>query len=437
VNPALRTAWAMLNIKSIAMFAIAIPMLASVPVSPQVVQPLATSAIGAAFGMLATHIAGVLAVGVWRVLPDGSRTVSRAIAGIVAVLSLVFGTLFHLAAPGVLEDMPFGTVLAVFIHVSSFGFLLLLGIGRQLPRFFTLLYLIACSASFGITTATLGDIPAFWIGGAALCAAAWIYASVAGFRSPNYSRRRFAWDVGLETLAARADRPSSPGRSPALALLRSGRAGSFNVLIAVIVIVLVAVSQHMTIGRLGMVPLLMFLAMPLTGISIFASFHAARFAPGAKCLWLRHTDSRAELFGLVERTAIRDVSLVAATGWAVLAGLAVVRGVAIGPIDALKLLVAFVGAPVTLVYVGLLLSSAYGTWAKVLTIVLAIGCTVQAPGWWLGTVGGSHLVAAGGETATGKAVRFALALLAIVTLRYVAASRWKRLDWSHYRALRQ
>lgn len=436
MSPVVRTAWALLNLRSLAMLVIACWMLAQVPAGPAIYEPLTSGALAGALGLLATHIARVLAVGVWRVLPNGSRTVAQAIACIVVALSLLVGTLLRFAAPDLLADIPLGSVLAVFIHLTLFGFLLLLGIGRQLPRFFSLLYLIACAVSLSITTVTFRDTPSFWMGGTALCTGAWLYASIAGFRPPNYSRRRFAWDVGVETLLARAGRKALPHQSPALTLLRSGRTGSVSVFIAILVVVIMAVMQHTTMGRLPMVPFMTFLAAPMIGVAIFACFHAARFAPAAKLLWLRHGGSRAELFRLVERTAMRDACLLGLVTCAAVTGLALLRG-AITPADALKLLVPCVGIPLTLGYVGLLLSAVHRTWGKIVVLAVGVFCVDQAPSWLLTAAGASqHGIADVESPALAPAIRLALALLTIFAIRYVAAARWRRVDWSYYRTAR-
>ncbi len=434
----LRTAWAMLNVQTLLAIPLAFWVIAQMPTGVKIYEAMIPPAMAVVFGQLAVRIARVLQVGVWRLLPDGTRTAVRAIAFIVVALSLLFGSVYRWVAPAALANVPIGTILAVFTHLSLLGFLLLLGIGRQLPRFFVTLYIFVCAVSLGVTLTFLRDIPAFWIGSAALCAAAWIYGSVAGFRAPNYSRRRFSWDVSVETLVARTEGQFAITAKPAWRLLRSGRAVFSNVLVATIVFVLMALMQRSTMGRSGTVPLVMFLYVPFAGVAIFAAFHASLFGAPAKRLWLCWADSRAELFRLVERMAIKDICVVAAAACAAVIGFALMRGDEINPIGALKMLVAGVGIAITLGYVGMLFATAHAWWSRMLLFALAACCVIQVTQWWLTGFGTTHLgVTESQSPPFVLTYRIVFAMLAIVALRYAAAARWKRIDWSHYRSTRK
>ncbi len=428
----LRTAWAMLNAQSLAFIAMMSILIAAMPQDEKLFRKLLAGAIGVSFGTLAVHVSRVLAVGMWRILPDGPRTAVRAVGLIVVALSVLLGGLDMRAAPTLLAEVPFGTALALFIHLSLYGSLLLLCIGRQLSQLIIGLYLLPCGISLIVTTSVFENAPAFWFAGAALCAAGWAYAAFAGIRAPSYSRRRFAWDLRLERFLARIDSRVSIGDSPARALLRSGRAGSTRMLIAIAVLTLVALMQHVTVGRLNVMPLLFFLVLPIMGTGIFAAVYALAFAEPAKRLWLRWAESRAELFRLVERMAIRDVCLVAAVSCAIVTALAASRGLDIALTDGLRILVASVGVAITLAYVGLLFRALESRWAKICGLALAAIGVIAGTHWWL---------AAFGVTRTGFAglrlPQLAVVLLALAALRYAAAARWKRIDWSHYRSTRK
>jgi len=437
VNPTLRTTWAMLNAQTLAAIALAVVVLVRFQENPRLYTIFVNMLLWTGLVIFGGHVSRVLEAGIWRTLPGGRRIATRALGLIVAALSVIFGALFHWAAPAFFADLPLGMTLQIFINLSVFAFLLLLGMGRQLPRLFVVVYMILFGVALIFTSVLFRDVPAFWYGATAACAALWMYASLADLRAPHYSRRRFAWDVGIGTLLARADRGLSIGVSPARVMLRAGRAGLGPILIASCAFVLVAFSQHITMGRLPTVPLAMFLFVPFAGVAIFAAHHALRFAAPAKRLWLCWAESRAGVFRLVERMAIQDIGIVSTAAWTAVTGFALLRGVEIAPLDALKMWVACLGVAVTFVYVGLLYSTVHVWWAKVLLFAAGAIGVAHLSNWWLIAFGTSHLGFPGEPpTQLALSMYFALALLALAVLRFAAAARWKRIDWSHYRSKR-
>lgn len=426
MSPTLRTIWAMLNAQSLVLIALTCFVLARMPESANIHRIVLVMVVFAGLATLGSRVARVLEVGVWRVLPDGRRTAARALGLIVAALSALFGGLFALFA-----NLPPGITLLIFINLSLFGFLLLLGMGRQLPRLFVFVYLLLFGFSLFFTSLMFRDVPAFWIGGAALCASAWMYASVSNLRVPAYSRRRFAWDLSVENLMALADRGLATSGSPTRKLLRSGRTGSANLLIVIIVVALVSAFQGFALGRLPLPNVHFLLGLPLTFVAIFAVILANQYARPAKQLWLRWADSRAELFRLVERMAIADVCSVAGAALGVTTGMAVYQGFEITFVVACTLLIACVGLAIMQAYVGLIFSATHSRWVRALAVGLAVVGVVKGTDWWLVSFGASREGDAGFS-----APLFVGVMLALVTLRCVALACWKRIDWSHYRSSR-
>jgi hypothetical protein len=431
VSPTLRTTWAMLNVQSLALIAVTCFALARMPADANIHLIVFNMLVFAGLAMLGARVARVLEVGVWRVLPDGRRTAIRALGLIVAALSVLFGALFRWAAPEFLGDLPLGMTLVIFINLSLFGFLLLLGMGRQLPRLFVFVYLLFFGFAFLVTSLEFRDVAAFWIGGSGLCAAAWIYASLASFRAPTYSRRRFAWDIGVENLLVLADRGLATSGSPARKLLRAGRTGSANLLIVVLVVGLVSAAQGFALGRLPLPDVHFLLGVPVTFVAIFAVVLASQYARPARQLWLRWADSRTELFRLVERMAVADVCIVAGAALAITTGIAIYQGFEITLVVAFKLLVACFGLAITQAYVGLIFAATHSRWVRALVVGLAVFGVLKGTDWWLIAFGASRADDAG---------IFALLpiglVLALVMLRQVALACWRRIDWSHYRPSR-
>jgi hypothetical protein len=427
MTPTLRTIWAMLNAQSLVLIALTGFVLARMPESANIHRIVLVMAVFAGLAALGSRVARVLEVGVWRVLPDGRRTAARALGLIVSALSVLFGSLF-----AVFVDLPLGTALPIFINLSLFGFLLLLGMGRQLPRFFVFVYLIFFGLSLFFTSLLFRDIPAFWIGGTVLCAAAWIYASLTSFRAPAYSRRRFAWDLNIENLLVLADRGLATSGSPARKLLRSGRTGAANLVIVMLVVALVSAFQGFALGRLPLPNAHLLLGLPLTFVAIFAVILANQYARPAKQLWLRWAASRAELFRFVERMAMADVCIVAGAALAVTTGLAVYQGFEISLVVSFKLLIACFGLAITQAYVGLILAATHSRWARAFVVGLAVIGVLKGTDWWLVAFGASR---EGGDTGLFAPLLIGV-MLALVTLRHVALARWRRIDWSHYRSSR-
>jgi hypothetical protein len=427
MTPTLRTIWAMLNAQSLALIALACVVLARMPESANIHRIVLIMVAFAGLATLGSRVARVLEVGVWRVLPDGRRTAARALGLIVAALSVLFGSLFALFA-----DLPLGITLPIFINLSLFGFLLLLGMGRQLPRFFVFVYLLFFGLSLFFTSLLFRDIPAFWIGGTALCAAAWIHASLTGFHAPAYSRRRFAWDSSIENLLVLADRGLATSGSPARKLLRSGRTGAANLVIVILVVALVSAFQGFALGRLPQSNAHFLLGLPVTFVAIFAVILANQYARPAKQLWLRWADSRPEIFRFVERMAIADVCIVGGAALAVTMGMAAYQGFGITLVVAFKLLVACFGIAITQAYVGLIFSATHSRWVRAPVVGLAVFGVLKGTDWWLIAFGASR---EGGDTGFSAPELIGVMLL-LVTLRCAALACWRRIDWSHYRSSR-
>jgi hypothetical protein len=388
--------------------------------------------IGAGLAALGGHVARVLEVGVWRILPAGRRTAIRALGLIVVALSVLFGGLFRWAAPEFFADVPIGLALPIFINLSVFALLLLLGMGRQLPRLFVVVYLLVVGLSFFFTSILFNDSPAFWVGGAALCAAIWIYASLTSSRAPTYSRRRFAWDLSFENFLVLADRGLSTGGSPVRKLLRSGRTGGANLCIATVVVAVIAAFQGFLFGRVPIPSPSLLLAETMIIAAISATILANQYARPARQLWLRWADSRAQLFRLVERMVVGDVCIVAGTGCAVALSVAASRGYDLSLVASFKLLVASFGLVITQVYIGLIFAAMHSRWIRSLVGLLAGIGVLFGTSLWLLAFGASG--AAGAGFVMPKLIT---ALLAMIALRYLAFASWRDIDWSHYRSAKK
>jgi len=432
VSPTLRTSWAMLSWQALGLIALACLVLIRLPMGDDLHRIALNMLISAGLAMFGSHVTRVLEVGVWRVLPEGRRTAIRALGLIVVAFSALFGGLCRWAAPEFLEDVPLGMTLPIFISLSVLAFLLLVGMGRQLPRFIVVVYLLISGVVFILMSLTFRGAPALSLGVAALCAAIWIYASLTHLRAPAFSRRRFAWDLTFEDYLALADRGLSTGGSPVRKLLRSGRTGGGNLFIAVVVIALIAAFQGFTLGRLPMPDPRLLLAVPLSFAAIFATVLANQYARPAKQLWLRWADSRAELFRLVERMVWGDVCIVAGVACSVAMGIAVFRGYDLTRVVAFKLLIASFGIAITQAYVGLIYSAMHARWTKILAGVLTGIGVLYGTGLWLAAFGASD--AAGRGFAVPQLVAV---LLALAALRYFALAAWRRIDWSYYRSAKK
>lgn len=429
MSPTLRTTWAMLNWQTLGLIALACLVLIRLPMGDDLHRIALNMSAWAGLAMFGSNVCRVLEVGVWRMLPEGRRTAIRALGLIVVALSALFGGLSRWAAPEFLADAPLGMTLPIFISLSLFAFLLLVGMGRQLPRFFVFVYLLISGITFILMSFTIRGAPAFSLGGVALCAAIWIYASLTTLRAPAFSRRRFAWDLTFENFLALADRGLSTGGSPVRKLLRSGRTGGGNLFVAVLVIAMIVAFQGFTLGRLLMFDLKLLLAVPLSVAAIFATVLANQYARPAKQLWLRWADSRAQLFQLVERMVIGDVCIVASVACSVAMGIAAYRGYDLTRVVAFKMLLASFGIAITQAYVGLIYSAMHAVWKQLLVGVLTGVGVVFGTSLWLSAFGAS------GAAGAGFAVpRLVTVLLALVALRYLALASWRRIDWSHYRS---
>ena len=429
----LRTAWALVSWPTLLMIAIACTLMALMPTGEKIFELLIPFPLFLGIGLLSSRISRVLEVGVWRMLPDGQRTVIRAVGLLVVALSLLFGSLYAWAAPKALEEVPLGTVLALFVHFSLLALLLLLGIGRQLPRLFTALYVAVCAISFGNALTHLQHRPALWIGAATLCTVAWVYVSIARLPMPQSSRRQFAFDLAVGEFFARARRevPSAP--SPAVAALRAGHGGSTTLLIATLIVTLWAVMQHITFGRLAEpLPFHAMLGMPLSGAAMAGIVLAARYARAMRALWMRWGNSRAEAFGLCERMARVEAVTVAIIACAVVTGLVAFRGTPLPLLASLKMFAASVGIALLATYIGLAFYTLTVRWQIVAGMAFCTAVAIIGTAWWLRAFG-----ARGPEIGSIALPRTALLLLAIVVMRYVALLRWKRIDWSHYRPLKR
>jgi hypothetical protein len=424
--------WAMLSWQSLGLIALACFVMLRLPMSENLFQLALNMLISAGLAMLGSHVSRVLEVGVWRFLPEGRRTATRALGLIVAALSVLFGGLFRWVAPEFLADVPLGMTLPIFSSLSVFAFLLLVGMGRQLPRYFVVLYLLIFGITVILTSLTFRGAFAFSLGSAALCAVVWIYASLTNLRAPAFSRRRFAWDLNFEDFLALADRGLSTGGSPVRKLLRSGRTGGGNLFVAVVVIALIAGFQGFTLGRLPMPDPKLLLAAPLSFAAIFATVLANQYARPAKRLWLCWANSRTELFRLVERMAWGDVCIVASVACSVAMGIAVYRGYDLTRVVALKLLIASVGLAITQAYVGLIYSAMHSRWMRLLVALLTAIGVLYGTGLWLAAFGASDAAGAGFAVPQLVAV-----LLVLVSLRYLALAAWRRIDWSHYRTAKK
>jgi hypothetical protein len=434
VTRSLRTLWALLNLPSLITLAIAIVLIARSPLEPKILTAMIPVLIAATFALLAAHISRVLQVGIWRLLPGGLNAAVRAVATIVLSLSLLFGTLNMLVGDDLLPGVPLGTFLAYFIHLSLFGFLLLFGIGRQLPRLMCAFYFVPCTIALAFSLRTFEGAPVFWVAGAAICGVLWSVGAFANVRAPNHSHRTFAWLQAVETIFVRADRDLAVGASAAPRLLRLGGIGLGGVLVGIIILTFVSWSQHATMGRLMStpLPLRMFLVTPISLAALFVAFHASRFAVPARRLWLCWAQSRAHLFRLVERSVYRDAGVVAAAAWAGAFGFALLRGMDIAPSVALEALAAFVGAALTFACAGLIAATLPARWMKIAVAVVLIVAVSKVTNVWFAASGGAH-----GGIQPHRLGYFAIASLGLVGLRTLAAARWKRIDWSHYRNSRK
>ncbi|MBC8026273.1 MAG: hypothetical protein H7Y89_09800 [Steroidobacteraceae bacterium] len=255
---------------------------------------------------------------------------------------------------------------------------------------------------------------------------------MASIRAPTYSRRRFAWDLSVENFLALADRGVSTSGSPARKLLRSGRTGSANLIIVFAIVALIAASQGMLFGRLPLPNPQRLLIVPLIFAAIFATILANQYARPAKQLWLRWANSRTELFRFVERMAIGDVCIVAGAACSVAMGIAVYRGYDLTLVVAFKMLVAGFGLAITQAYVGLIFAAVHSRWMRVLVVLLAAIGVLFGTSLWLVAFGAS------GPNGAGFVVpKLVGVLLALVALRYLALTRWQRIDWSYYRSARK
>jgi hypothetical protein len=428
----LRTAWALVSWPTLAMIAVACALMALIPTGEKIFEALIPLPLLVGIGLLSSRISRVLEVGVWRMLPDGQRTVIRAVGFLVVAMSLLFGALYAWAAPKVLEEVPLGTVLALFIHFSLLALLLLLGIGRQLPRGFTVIYLGVCIISLGNSLQYFQHQPALWIGGAIVCAAAWVFVSVVRLPTPHSSRRLFAFDHAALEFFARARRDIPSGPSPAAAALRAGTGGAATLLIASLIITIWAVMQHTTFGRIPALPFRLMIAMPLSGAALAGILLSARYARAMRAVWMRWGNSRAEAFGLCERMARVESATVAFIACAVVIGLVAARGAPLPLLDSLKMFAASLGVAMLATYVGLAFSTLHVRWHIAAGMVFCAAVAFIGTGWWLRALG-----ARGPEIGPVNLSWTTFLLLAIVVMRYVALFRWKRIDWSHFRPLKR
>jgi hypothetical protein len=439
VTRTLRTTWAMVNASSLVALSGTLALIVAGPLTPKPVRAMIPVAIAITFGVLATQVSRVLQVGIWRMLPDGFRTAFRAVATLVVALTLLFVALHSLTrGPDFLPGTPFGTLLVFYLYFSLFAFLLVLGMGRRLPPLLLGVLFFPCILALGFAMRAFRDVPAFWMGSAAICTLLWVVGSFGNFRAPNYSRREIGWDKALTTILARADRTLTLESSAARRVLRQGSSALGNVSTAIVILSLIALMQHATVGRLKDIPFLFFVAMPILCVGIFAAFHGSKFGLPAKRLWLLWAPSRAQLFRLVERVVVRDVCFVAAASWAVIMALALSRGIEMDVVNALKLLVAGLGVATTLAYTGMLFTTAYRWWSALAFFAVGVFCLIQSHDWWFEALSVTHPDVDRVRSAhIFRPAWLVLAMSVIFVLRQVALARWKRLDWSHYRSSRK
>ncbi|HEV7608092.1 MAG TPA: hypothetical protein VGO61_12180 [Steroidobacteraceae bacterium] len=436
MSSVLRTAWTLLSVPAVLVLACAYGFLWLMPLAPKFpLQGLAGLSIIVGLAMLAMRIAKVLDTGVWRLLPNGFRTIIRAIGLIMLVITLLPGRIGDRAVPGPLSGVPFGGLFANVIVLTLLSVLLLAGIGRRVPRLVILAYLFGCFVALHYLVAAFAGNPPFWFASAGLCAAAWLYASFGKlpFLRADTLWRRLHDRPASSTVAFARIRMPFIADSPARVLLRSRRGARTGLPFAALIVVSWAAFQQLIVGgRIGSGDFI-FIYPSVLWVTVFLVVVVSEHVgAAARTLWLRWGDSRRELFRLAERMLFLDATILCTIAWGTVTLFAWLRGIPIDAPGALKMLAAHISAAVAAIYLALAFSTFHAWWQKVICAVLGVGAVTLLSFRWLDAFGES-------SKAIGRVEPELLLVLFLIllALRTLASWRWKGIDWIYFRQIRR
>lgn len=433
MSAVLRTARTLLSGPAMIMLSFAYGLVWLVPPGPKTLQVVTGLLFIVGLAVLSLRIAKVSETGVWRLLPDGHRTIIRAIGLIMLALTLLPGRIGDGALLNPLSGVPLGLKIANAIFFTLLGVLLFYGIGRRLPRLAILAYLFGCVVSLHYMIVGFADVPAFWFAAGGLCVAAWLYAAFG--RRPllagAVSQRLSDVPVISKVASTRIRMPFIPN-SPARELLRSRRRAHIGLPFAALIVVGWAAFQHWVLG--GRIPDDRAFYYPaVLSVTLFLVVLLSQdVGAGARTLWLRWGDSRGELFGLAERTLFRDAAILCTIAWGTVTLLAMLEGPPVDATGALKMLAAHFGAAVAPIYLALAFPTFNVGWQRLVCAAACAGAVTLLSFRWLDALGY-------GRQGIGRIdVELLLILFLIVlTLRSLASWRWRTVDWAYFRKTRR
>ncbi len=431
----LRTTLALLSWPPVLLLALSCGLTVLVQMGPKIYGAALPFALIFCISMLALRIARVLEAGVWRLLPGGYQAAVRATALVVLLMSLTLGATYMWAAPKTMRFVPAWPLVALFIHFSVLGLMLLMGIGQRLPRVFPILCVAICTISFGILTRFRG-IAWPWFTAVAVFATIWLYAS---FGTPHWlrsenARRWLNFEALLAGVRARTNFHFATLSSPARALLRTRQSASFLSLpVAALAMIVWLANYHLVIGVgrvLGNYRALFGGASWM--LSCVMLVLAQRYAAPSRSLWLRWGDSRAQIFRLAERQMLLDAFFLGAFTWYVAILFGMQAGLPVEPIMTMKLFVACVAVGLIPGYLGMIWSTCHTWWQKALALAPIALTLTRLSNQWVFALG----IRANWNFPVLWDL-FVLFSLGVVAFRFIAAWRWKRLDWAHFRSIRR
>jgi hypothetical protein len=376
--------------------------------------------------MLGARILSIASLPTWRMLPDGHRTLVRALAALTLITSLILGGLAAWVEMWHFTDQPLANIALPFVALSGLSFLIFV---RDLRGRAKLLGTLGILGATALTLVAMPRLPAVASGfAAALYAFLWVLA----LRSRDVPRSAFTGaaesrDAGTHTPLAHLRAHALLARSPTGSILNGGRSLFAKLSVALIVTTLCAVIYQFILGdraSFDNYPLIATL-VACTGAALMLG-QSWETPARARLLWLLSGASRTGIFRLAERTLIANLAVLSLVSWLVVSGLALVRGLHLGAAEALFTLAGFVPGALIAIYFGLILPTLTRWWQRIPIGTLAGLAVVFTPALWIRRV---IVDATDSRDFTHTALLVAL-VAACVLLRAIAVFRWKEIDWT-------
>jgi hypothetical protein len=386
---------------------------------------VATLAIGG-------RVTSIAASHAWRLLPNGHRVLTSALAAFSLATSLYLGGLAAWAGLRSIVDDPLANIAVVFVAVSGLCFL---NFTRELHGWRSLLLTLGILGVTGLALTAMSYGPAAWSWIAtAVYVVFWALAlrTTGVPRSAVEPRSKITVGDGTPSRIERLQTRVLLLRSPAHSLLQADRSLFLRVSGGLLLISGWAVANHLAIGSL--IPVdsyAVVMSLMACGLSVVAFAQSLGTAGRARILWLRCADSRAALFRMCEKALLSNVAALSVVAWLLVTSFALLRGNDIGVAEALTALVGCVAGTLAPIWFALILPTLTRARLRIPTAVLAAVAIAIAPVLWVKKL----LEVATGGWESADMPTLVVLVACCVALRVIAVWRWSSIDWALLRPL--